>query len=148
MAMPKLDLKSKCSASSVNEAFSTLMGGGVAKVTEIPIEMLVPYNNQPFKPYSEEKLQLLAEDIQNNGVLNPVLVRQVDEDKFQILAGHNRVNACKKINMYNVPCIIKNVTDVEAELIMLNTNLNQRDELLPSEKAFAYKMQMDAIRLQ
>lgn len=113
--------------------------------TEIRIENLIPFSGQPFRPYTEEKLVELAEDIKSNGILSPIIVRPFGADKYQILAGHNRTNAAKLAGLETVPCIIKHVDDDTAKLIMLNTNLNQRDELLPSEKAFAYKMQLEAI---
>ncbi len=146
--MGKIDLKSKVSANSSAEAFSMLLGGRKQGVQELPIDRLIPYENQPFRPYPQEKLIALAEDIRDNGVLSPILVRQISEEEYQILAGHNRVNACKLLGMETVPGIIKAVDDNQAALIMLNTNLNQRDKLLPSEKAFAYKMQMEAMKQQ
>lgn len=146
--MGKIDLKSKVTANSSAEAFSMLLGGRKQGVQELPIDRLIPYENQPFRPYPQEKLIALAEDIRENGVLSPILVRQIGEEEYQILAGHNRVNACKMLGMETVPGIIKAVDDNQAALIMLNTNLNQRDQLLPSEKAFAYKMQMEAMKQQ
>ncbi len=147
--MSKIDLKSKVSANSSAEAFSMLMGGGrKGDIEQLPVRSLVPYKDQPFHPYSQERLQSLAEDIHENGVLSPILVRQIGEEEYQILAGHNRVNACKLLGMETVPGIIKAVDDNQAALIMLNTNLNQRDQLLPSEKAFAYKMQMETMKQQ
>lgn len=147
--MGRIDLKSKVSANSSAEAFSMLMGGGrKGDIEQLPIRSLVPYKDQPFHPYSQERLQSLAEDIHENGVLSPILVRQIGEEEYQILAGHNRVNACKLLGMETVPGMIKAVDDNQAALIMLNTNLNQRDQLLPSEKAFAYKMQMDTMKRQ
>ena len=115
-------------------------------IQKLPIAKLVPYDNQPFRPYTKDKLIALAEDIRDNGVLNPIIVRQFEGGVYQILAGHNRVEACKMLGMDFIPSIIKLVNDNQAALIMLNTNLNQRDELLPSEKAFAYKMQADVKR--
>lgn len=144
MIVGKIDLKSKVSANSTAEAFSVMMGGGrKGDIQQLPISSLVPYEGQPFKPYTKERLFALAEDIRDNGIINPIIVRQISEDKYQILAGHNRVNACKLLEMEEVPSIIKGVDDNQAALIMLNSNLNQRDELRPSEKAFAYKMQAE-----
>lgn len=146
--MGRPDLRAKLTANSSDEAYSLLMGGKKQGVQELPIARLVPYENQPFRPYPQEKLLALAEDIRENGVLSPILVRLIGEDEYQILAGHNRVNACKLLGMETVPGIIKAVDDNQAALIMLNTNLNQRDQLLPSEKAFAYKMQMETMKQQ
>ncbi len=146
--MGKIDLKTKVSANSSAEAFALMFGGHKGDIHELPIGNLVPYEGQPFKPYTPDKLKELAENIHDNGLINPIIVRQISEEKYQILAGHNRVNACKLLGMEAVPSIIKNVDDNQAELIMLDSNLNQRDKLLPSEKAFAYKRQMDNLKRQ
>lgn len=112
----------------------------------LPADKLYDYPNQPFKPYPENKLNELADDIEVNGILSPLRVRPY-EDGFQILAGHNRRNAAVLVGMKEVPCIItEDIDDDTAALIVVNTNLNQRDELLPSEKAYAYKMQLEAMK--
>lgn len=144
----KIDLKSKLSAPTPKEAFNMMLGGTSQKdIRELEISSLIPYPNQPFRPYSEEKLLELAEDIKENGVLSPVIVRPM-EDGYQILAGHNRFNASKLAGLLTVPCIVKDFDDAMAQLVLVNSNLLQRQELLPSEKAFAYKMQLDAIKQQ
>lgn len=116
-------------------------------IQELPVAKLIPFEGQPFRPYSTEKLQELAEDIKDNGILSPIIVRPY-VGRYQILAGHNRTSAAKLIGLETVPCIVKEVDDNTARLIVVNTNLNQREELLPSEKAFAYKMQMEAMKQQ
>lgn len=144
----KIDLKSKLSNPSPAAAFNMMLGGNNQKdIRELEISSLIPYPDQPFRPYTDEKLLELAEDIKQNGVLSPVIVRPL-EDGFQILAGHNRVNASKLAGLQTVPCIIKDFDDAMAKLVLVNSNLLQRQELLPSEKAFAYKMQLDAIKQQ
>lgn len=105
---------------------------------------LIEYKNQPFKPYSKEKLAELVEDIKVNGILSPVIVRPMN-GKYQILAGHNRTKAGVIAKLEKIPCIIKECSDTEAALILVNSNLNQRDELLPSERAFAYKIQKECM---
>ena len=117
-------------------------------IKKIDINLLVPFENQPFRPYSSDKLRELAEDIKINGILSPVIVKPVEDGKYQILAGHNRTSAAKLTGMTEIPCIVKNVDDDTAKLIVVNTNLNQRQELLHSEKAFAYKMQLEAMKRQ
>ena len=117
-------------------------------VAQISTELLVEYENQPFKPYSDKKLNELAEDIKINGVLSPIIVRPIDNGKYQILAGHNRTAASKLAGLTTVPAVIKPCDNDTAKLIVVNTNLNQRQELLPSEKAFAYKMQLEAMKHQ
>ncbi len=117
-------------------------------IKKIDINLLVPFENQPFRPYSSDKLAELAEDIKINGILSPVIVKPVSDGKYQILAGHNRTSASKLAGITEIPCIVKDVDDDTAKLIVVNTNLNQRQELLHSEKAFAYKMQLEAMKHQ
>ena len=116
-------------------------------IVQLPLGKLIAWANQPFKPYSEEKMRQLIEDIKANGVLNPIIVRPKGE-QYEILAGHNRWNASRKAGLETIPAIIKVVDDATATLIMVNTNLNQRDELLYSEKAWAYRLQMEAMNRQ
>lgn len=138
------------------DSYNGLFGvsGSVNRIQELRISDLHPYPDQPFRPYSECKLKELAADIKENGLQSPIIVRKMQADTvcaysyYQILAGHNRANACKLLNMETVPAIVREVDDVAAQLIMVNTNLNQRDELLPSEKAFAYRIQMEAKKVK
>lgn len=127
---------------------SALLGGGQtggAVITQLPLGKLVPYPNQPFKPYKAEKLERLTEDIRVNGVLSPIIVRPKG-DRYEVLAGHNRWNASHRAGKDTIPAIIQELDDDTAALVMVNTNLNQRDELLPSEKAFAYRVQLEAMK--
>ncbi len=113
---------------------------------DIPIEQLVPWENQPFKMYSEFKLNELAESIKENGLLSRIIVYPISDGRYRIIAGHNRVEACKLAGMTNIPSIVKNgIDDNRAKLIMADTNLCQRTELLPSERAYAYKAQQEAL---
>ena len=132
-----------------NDAFSMMLGmtGQGEQITLIAVDQLTEYPNQPFKPYTEIKLKELADDIAENGILSPIRVRP-HNGAYQILAGHNRRNAAILAGLDKVPCIVKDSDDDSAALIVVNTNLNQREELLPSEKAFAYKMQMEALNQQ
>lgn len=141
------NFKKNSPAINPNEAYAEMMGFNRKDIQQIPVEKLVAYPDQPFKPYSDEKLHELAEDIKDNGVLSPIIIRPLGKG-YQILAGHNRTNASKLAGLETVPCIVKDVDDETAQLILVNTNLNQRQELLPSEKAYAYKMQMESIKSQ
>ena len=119
-------------------------------VVEIEIDKLIPYtdqdgSSQPFKLYGENDLNNLIESIKNNGVLEPIIVRPIADGNYQIIAGHNRTNACKLAKLTTVPSIVKDVDDDVATLIMVDTNLNQRQKLLPSEKATAYKIQKECL---
>ena len=112
---------------------------------EIPINLLVPRENQPFKMYSDFKMNELVESIKENGLLSRIIVSPTANGKYRIIAGHNRVEACRRAGFTSVPSIVKNVDENRAKLIMADTNLCQRTELLPSERAFAYKAQQEAL---
>lgn len=112
---------------------------------EIDIDLLVPWESQPFKMYSDFKLHELAESIKENGLLSPIIVCPLDNGKYRIIAGHNRVEACRLAGITNIPSVIKDVDENRAKLMMTDTNLCQRTELLPSERAYAYKVQRDAL---
>lgn len=112
---------------------------------KIDISKLVLWDNQPFRMYSDNRLDALVNSIKENGVIDPIIVRPIGDDKFQILAGRHRVKACKILGMTEIPHIVANVDENHAKLILVDTNLCQRMELLPSERAFAYKMQCEAL---
>lgn len=112
---------------------------------EIPINQLVPWENQPFRMYSEFKLHELAESIKENGLLSPIIVCPLDNGKYRIIAGHNRVEACRIAGITAIPSVVKDVDENRAKLMMADTNLCQRTELLPSERAYAYKAQREAL---
>ena len=132
---------------SVDDSFLRMFGVNNGDIQYIELARLTAYKEQPFKPYANDKLMEMAEDIAERGILSPLLVRPRD-NTYQILAGHNRAAAAKLAGLDAVPCIVKNVDDEEAQVIMLNTNLNQREKLYPSEKAFAYKMRMESMKRQ
>jgi ParB family chromosome partitioning protein len=117
-------------------------------VTKLPIIKLIHYGKHPFRIYDGNKLLDLAVSIKEHGLLHPIIVRPIAGGKYEILAGHNRVEASKLNGEPMIPAIIVNVDDNRAAMIVVETNLRQREKLLPSEKAFAYKLQLDAIRHQ
>ena len=110
--------------------------------------LLDPFHADPFRPYTGRQLSDLVDSIRERGILSYIHVRPKKDGRYEILSGRNRNNAAKLLNMESVPCILKDVDDDEAVLIVTDSNLNQREELLPSEKAFAYKMQMEALKKQ
>ncbi len=149
-SMPNLN-NNPAVAANANAAFLDMLSGGdpapvKKEIEQLDLRYLLPYEGQPFKPYTDDRLRELADDIKINGLLYPIIVRKHPEQSglYQILAGHNRVAACRLLKHEKIPAIVKDVDDVKAQLIMLNTNLNQRHELLPSEKAYAYFQQMEA----
>lgn len=132
----------------VDEVVQGLSGAKpAAQVYLIDVRQLEPYPDQPFQLYTQERLQELSEDIRRVGILSPILARRHGK-KLQILAGHNRWQAAKLAGLSQAPVLIVEADDDQAILIVTSTNLRQREKLLPSEKAFAYKMQMDALKRQ
>lgn len=119
---------------------------------QLPLDVLVPWKDpygqpQPFRMYTEEKLLELAESIKKRGVIESICVRPLPDGKMQILSGHNRVSAAKIAGLTTVPAQVRRIDDDnEARLLMLDGNLQHREKLLPSEKAFAYKMRMETLR--
>lgn len=114
---------------------------------DLEIAKIRPFKDHPFKVLDDEKMQDLMESIRINGILSPVLVRPIGNDTYEMVSGHRRMHAAMMLGMDTVPAIIREMTDDEAVVKMVDANI-QREELLPSEKAFAYKMKMDAMRRQ
>ena len=118
-------------------------------ILSLPIIQLHPFANHPFKLYSEEKMQEMVESIAKNGVLTPILVRpQASGNGYEVVSGHNRVEAAKLAGINEIPATIRQMDDETAIIAMIDSNLRQREKLLPSEKAFAFKMKLEAIRRQ
>lgn len=119
---------------------------------ELPIELLDDFstgmNRQPFHPYSQEDMEALRRDIVANGVIQPLIVRPRGEHRYEIISGHNRRTAARAAGYTVVPCLVRQLGDDEAIVQMISTNLQQRKDLLPSEKAFAYRFQLEAMKRQ
>lgn len=116
-------------------------------VREIPLGEISDFPNHPFKVKADESMMEMAESIREYGVLVPALVREKPEGGYEMVAGHRRKMASELAEKQEMPCIIRNLTDDEAVLIMVDSNL-QREQILPSEKAFAYKMKLEAMKRQ
>ena len=114
------------------------------KVVMIPISSIDDFPNHPFQVRDDEEMELLANSISSNGVLNPVILR-ANGERFEIIAGHRRKYACAKIGVAEIPAIVREMTREEAIVEMVDSNLH-REHILPSEKAKAYKMKMDAMK--
>ena len=108
-----------------------------------------PMENHPFQVRDDEEMDALVESIRQSGVLNPIIVRfkKGDSRGYEIVSGHRRYEACKRLNKYEIPVIVREMTDEEAIIAMVDSNL-QRERILPSERAMAYKMKLDAIKWQ
>ena len=132
------------------ELLAEVQGESRTEVVELlPINSLVPFHTHPFKPYAAKKMAEMVESIQENGVVNPLIVRRKTNGKqYEIIAGHNRWEASRRAGLQEVPAIVKDVDDATASIIMVDTNFNQRDEIAPSERAYAYKIKLDALKQQ
>lgn len=117
--------------------------------TSLPLSKLKSFSKHPFKIHGEVKMQELADSILENGVITPILVRPIEDDKysFEIIAGHNRVEASKLAGLDIIPCDVRELDDDTATIIMIDSNL-QREKVFPSEKAWAYKYKLDALKSQ
>ena len=116
-------------------------------VTDLPTAEISDFPDHPFKVRMDESMTELADSVKERGVLSPVLVRPMQDGGYQMVSGHRRKMAAELANLPTVPCIVRELTDDEAVIIMVDSNL-QRDQVLPSEKAFAYKMKLDAMKRQ
>ena len=115
------------------------------RVVELPLEELHPFRNHPFRVVDDDKMMDTAQSIQEHGVLVPAIVRQREEGGYEIVSGHRRHHACQIAGLDTMPAIIRELDDDAATIIMVDSNL-QRETLLPSERAWAYRMKLEAIR--
>ena len=120
---------------------------GRESVREIPLSEITDFPNHPFQVRMDEKMTEMADSIRQYGVLVPAIVREKPEGGYEMVSGHRRKAACDLAGTQSLPCIVRNLTDDEAILIMVDSNL-QREQILPSEKAFAYKMKLEAMKRQ
>lgn len=135
---------------SLDELFSSQEERDDAKlerVKDIPLTELHPFKAHPFKIQNNEEMKRLIESIQKFGTLTPALARPLPEGGYELISGHRRLAACQVLGIETMPVIIREMSDDEAVIAMVDANL-QREHILPSEKAFAYKMKLDAIKHQ
>ena len=117
------------------------------QVQQIPIGELFPFKNHPFKVLDDESMQRTVESVEQYGVLSPLIARPRPEGGYEIISGHRRQHAAQLAGLDALPVIVRNMDDDAAVLLMVDSNL-QRENILPSERAFAYKMKLDAIKNQ
>lgn len=132
---------------SVDDLFSTQESRDEAKlerVINLPPGEISDFPNHPFKVRMDEEMQQMAESVKEHGVLVPALVREKPGGGYEMVAGHRRKRAAELAELSEIPCIVRNLTDDEAIIVMVDSNL-QREKILPSEKAFAYKMRLEAM---
>lgn len=119
-------------------------------VIKLPISKLKPFDKHPFRKYNDEKMKNLSESIKEQGIIVPILVRPYKHDKYEyeIVAGHNRVQGARIAGLDEIPCNVRELDDETAVILMVDSNLQQREGILPSEKAYAYKLKLEAIKAQ
>ena len=140
--------KSDFTLPTLDDLFSTQAERDDAKlerVRNIPLAELHPFKGHPFKVQNNEEMQRMIESIRKVGAITPALARPLPDGGYELISGHRRLAACKALGMDAMPVIIRDLTDEEAVITMVDSNL-QREHILPSEKAFAYKMKYDAIK--
>ena len=135
---------------SLDSLFTTQEQRDAAKrdvVLDLPLDQIGDFPNHPFKVRQDDAMMEMMESVQLHGVLVPGLVRQLADGSYQMVSGHRRKLASELAGRDTIPCIVRDLTDDEAIIVMVDSNL-QREKVLPSEKAFAYKMKLEAMRRQ
>ena len=138
------------SLSSYDDIFETdesRADAQLERVQKIPISELVPFTDHPFKVVDDEAMLRTTESIAQYGVLTPLIARPLEDGTYEIISGHRRVHAAQAAGLTEVPVIVRDMDDDAATVLMVDSNL-QREHILPSERAFAYKMKMEAIKHQ
>lgn len=113
----------------------------------IPIDEISNFPNHPFKVLDDEKMIETVASVKKHGVIFPAIVRKKEDGSYEMVAGHRRKRACQIAEITEMPCLVRELTDEEATILMVDTNV-QREKILPSERAFAFKMKLDAIKRQ
>ena len=120
---------------------------GLEKIREIPLDQLVPFKDHPFKVIDDESMMDTVQSIREHGILLPLIARPMPDDKYEIVSGHRRSHAGKLAGLETVPVIVRELDDDTAVILMVDSNL-QRENILPSERAFAFKMKLEAMKHQ
>ena len=140
-------VKAKTSITTENRSGSAADAAAKEQRTEMPLSDLHPFEGHPFKVLDDELMEQTVESIKQIGVVSPLIVRPDPEGGYEILSGHRRLHAAQLAGLETVPVIVKEMDDDAAIIFMVDSNL-QRESLLPSERAFAYKMKLDAMKRQ
>lgn len=130
---------------SYDDLFKTDEGRKTEEIKPIPLSELKPFSEQPFKVLEDESMTELVESIKQSGVLSPIVARPHPEGGYEILSGHRRARACEIAGITEVPVVVKDLDDDTAIILLVDSNL-QREHILPSEKAFAYQMKLEAMK--
>ena len=142
--------KSDFTLPTLDDLFTTQAERDDAKlerVTNIPLDKLHPFKNHPFKILNNEEMERMIESIRKVGTITPALARPLPDGGYELISGHRRLAACQVLGIETMPVIVREMSDDEAVIAMVDANL-QRETILPSEKAFAYKMKLEAIKHQ
>ena len=139
--------KEKFNLPTIDDFFEKTHGNYIGRVQKIYTDKIINFKDHPFKVKDDAEMDKLVESIKENGVLNPIIVRQTKDGKYEIVSGHRRKRATELAGLDGIPCIVRDLSDEEAIILMVDSNL-QREEILPSEKAYAYKMKMEAMNKQ
>lgn len=143
--------KKKVRAKKIDELVNDVESkyiSGKDEIINIPITEIQDYPDHPFKIRDDESMQNFVESVKEYGVMLPAIVRKLPNGKYEMISGHRRKRASELAGKQELICIVKDLTDEEAVILMVDTNIQQREEILPSERAFAYKMKMEAISHQ
>ena len=135
------------SLKSYDSIFQSEEQRNTEEIKPVPISELKPFTEQPFKVKLDEDMDALVESIKQCGVLTPVIARPHKDGGYEILSGHRRVKACELAGIIDIPVVVKNLDDDTATILLVDSNL-QREHILPSEKAFAYQMKLEAMKRQ
>ena len=142
--------KSDFTLPTLDDLFTTQAERDDAKlerVKNIPLNELHPFKNHPFKILNNEEMERMIESIRKVGTITPALARPLPDGGYELISGHRRLAACQVLGIETMPVIVREMSDDEAVIAMVDANL-QRETILPSEKAFAYKMKLDAVKHQ
>ena len=146
MAKKKVNI----SLPSVDELFTSQVerdSKGSSVIQLLPVASIIPFPNHPFGVRDDQEMEQLVESIQEHGILSPLTVRAASDGAFELISGHRRKHAAEIAGLVDVPCVVKDLTDDEAVIAMVDSNL-QRETILPSERAFAYSMRLEAMEHQ
>ena len=145
--MEKKDTKIPLPKMNLDDLFSTQEerdSAKLEKVVEVKLTDITDFPNHPFKVKDDDEMDKMRQSVEQYGVVHPILVRPTKDGKYEMISGHRRKRASELANKDTIPCIVRNLSDDEATIIMVDSNM-QREEILPSEKAFAYKMKLEAL---
>lgn len=138
MPLPKMNLDDLFSTQEERDS------ANLEKVIEVKLTDITDFPNHPFKVKDDDEMENMRQSVEQYGVVHPILVRPTKDGKYEMISGHRRKRASELANKETIPCIVRNLSDDEATIIMVDSNM-QREEILPSEKAFAYKMKLEAL---